>query len=208
MGDNISTNTRKRIPLYLDYLNKIDKEGQKTISSGAIATALGLGEVQVRKDLASISSHGKPKIGYDVLSLIHDLENYLGYRDLDTAVIFGVGKLGMALLDYPGFNDCGFDIVRGFDIDARKFGLSETGKPISDNRDFVEFNREHGVSIAILCVPESHAQEVSDFAVQNGIRAILNFAPIHLNVPDGVVVKSENLAYSLALLSIELKSKK
>lgn len=207
MGNNISSNTKNRLPFYLEYLQKIYQEGQVNISSGAIALALGLGEVQVRKDLASVSQGGKPKIGYEIESLIKDLENYLGYKDADDAVLFGAGKLGLALLDYPGFIECGLNIVGAFDVDNKKHGISESGKIIAHNNDFPLFNKENHVKIGILCVPDAHAQEVCDFMVNNGIKAILNFAQVHLNVPEDVIVKSENLAYSLALLSIELKAK-
>ena len=207
MANNISSNTKNRLPFYLEYLKKIYNEGQVNISSGSIAQALNLGEVQVRKDLASISSNGKPKIGYEIESLIKDLEDYLGYKDTDDAVIFGAGKLGVALLDYPGFLECGWNIVGAFDIDKNKHGVSESGKIIEGNEYFPAFNKDNNIKIGILCVPESSAQEVCDFMIKNGIKAILNFAPVHLTVPSGIIVKNENLAYSLALLSIELKSK-
>ena len=207
MEDNISSSTINRLPFYLDYLKNIFQKGQVNISSGAIASALGLGEVQVRKDLASVSSGGKPKVGYEIASLIKELEHYLGYKDTDDAIIIGAGKLGMALLDYPGFIDCGLNIIRGFDKDETKFGLSENGKVIEDVSNFEEFVKNSNVKIGILCVPKEYAQEVCDLMVNNGIKAILNFAPIHLHVPNDVIVKNENLAYSLALLSIELKAK-
>ncbi|MDY2574619.1 MAG: redox-sensing transcriptional repressor Rex [Bacilli bacterium] len=207
MANNISSNTKNRLPFYLEYLRKIYTEGQVNISSGAIAQALNLGEVQVRKDLASVSSNGKPKVGYEIVNLIKDLEDYLGYKDTDDAVVFGAGKLGMALLDYQGFLECGLNLVGAFDVDKKKHGVSESGKIIEGNEYFPSFNKDNKVKIGILCVPENNAQEVCDFMIQNGIKAILNFAPIHLNVPEDIIVKNENLAYSLALLSIELKSK-
>ena len=207
MKKNISLNTKNRLPFYLEYLKKIYDEGQTYISSGSIASAMGLGEVQVRKDLASVSSGGKPKIGYEIIELMKDLEEFLGYKDTDDAVLFGAGKLGLALLDYDGFEDCGFNIVGAFDIDKNKLGISESGKFIMSNDEFPLFNEQNNVKIGILCVPDSEAQKVCDFMVENGIKAILNFAQTHLIVPDDVIIKSENLAYSLALLSIELKAK-
>lgn len=204
---NISSNTKNRLPFYLEYLNKIYSEGQVNVSSSGIASALNLGEVQVRKDIASVSSSGRPKVGYDVAKLIKDLEEFLGYGDLDDAVIFGAGKLGRALLDYPGFNDCGLNIVRAFDTDVSKQGISESGKIVSDISTFEEFNKKHQVKIGILCVPDEYAQEVCNFMIKNGIKAILTFSQAHLELPEDIIVKNENLAYSLALLSIELKSK-
>ena len=204
---NISSNTKNRLPFYLEYLNKIYSEGQVNVSSSGIASALNLGEVQVRKDIASVSSSGRPKVGYDVAKLIKDLEEFLGYGDLDDAVIFGAGKLGRALLDYPGFNDCGLNIVRAFDTDVSKQGISESGKIVSDISTFEEFNKKHQVKIGILCVPVEYAQEVCNLMIKNGIKAILTFSQAHLELPEDIIVKNENLAYSLALLSIELKSK-
>ena len=204
---NISSNTKNRLPFYLEYLNKIYSEGQVNVSSSGIASALNLGEVQVRKDIASVSSSGRPKVGYDVAKLIKDLEEFLGYGDLDDAVIFGAGKLGRALLDYPGFNDCGLNIVGAFDIDISKQGVSESGKIVSDISTFEEFNKKHQVKIGILCVPDEYAQEVCNLMIKNGIKAILTFSQAHLELPEDIIVKNENLAYSLALLSIELKSK-
>ena len=204
---NISSNTKNRLPFYLEYLNKIYSEGQVNVSSSGIASALNLGEVQVRKDIASVSSSGRPKVGYDVAKLIKDLEEFLGYGDLDDAVIFGAGKLGRALLDYPGFNDCGLNIVRAFDTDESKQGISESGKIVSDISTFEEFNKKHQVKIGILCVPDEYAQEVCNLMIKNGIKAILTFSQAHLELPEDIIVKNENLAYSLALLSIELKSK-
>lgn len=204
---NISSNTKNRLPFYLEYLNKIYSEGQVNVSSSGIASALNLGEVQVRKDIASVSSSGRPKVGYDVAKLIKDLEEFLGYGDLDDAVIFGAGKLGRALLDYPGFNDCGLNIVRAFDTDVSKQGISESGKIVSDISTFEEFNKKHQVKIGILCVPDEYAQEVCNLMIKNGIKAILTFSQAHLELPEEIIVKNENLAYSLALLSIELKSK-
>lgn len=207
MSESISSNTKKRLPFYLEYLRKILDAGQEYVSSKAIANALGLGEVQVRKDLASVSSRGKPKVGYEVEDLIKDFESYLGYGELDNAVVFGAGKIGMALLDYPGFADCGLNIIQAFDVDSKKFGTSESGKLISHNNDFVAFNKKHKVKIGILCVPKNCAQEVCDFMIKNGIKAILNFVPVHLTIPDDIILKSENLAYSLSLLAMELKTK-
>ena len=204
---NISSNTKNRLPFYLEYLNKIYNEGQVNVSSNGIASALNLGEVQVRKDIASVSSSGRPKVGYDVAKLIKDLEEFLGYRDEDDAVIFGAGKLGTALLDYPGFKDCGLNIVGAFDTDQAKQGVSESGKIIADISEFEEFNKKNQVKIGILCVPDEYAQEVCNLMIKNGIKAILTFSQAHLELPEDIIVKNENLAYSLALLSIELKSK-
>lgn len=208
MSDYISSNTMKRLPFYLEYLLKIRDEGIVNVSSKAIAVALNLGEVQVRKDLASISKNGRPKIGYEINSLIGDLQKFLGYKDLTDAVIFGAGKLGTALLDYNGFEECGLNVLMAFDSNPKKAGKSDSGKPIYTLDEFPMIAKSMNISIAIIAVPAQHAQEVCDVIVANGIKAILNFAPVHLDAPQDVIIKNENLAYSLALLSIELKAKK
>jgi redox-sensing transcriptional repressor len=208
MSDYISSNTMKRLPFYLEYLLKIRDEGVANVSSKAIALALNLGEVQVRKDLASISKNGRPKIGYEINSLIGDLQKFLGYKDLTDAVIFGAGKLGTALLDYNGFEECGLNVLMAFDSNPKKIGKSDSGKPIYSLEDLPAIAKSMNISIAIITVPSSRAQEVCDLVVANGIKAILNFAPVHLEAPSDVIIKNENLAYSLALLSIELKAKK
>ena len=114
----VSAQTLRRLPAYLNYLKKVYTEGRKNISAKAIAEALGLGEIQVRKDIASASSGGRPKVGYSVKELILELEEYLGYNDANDAVLVGAGKLGSALMSYQGFKEYGLNIVAGFDLNV------------------------------------------------------------------------------------------
>jgi redox-sensing transcriptional repressor len=166
-----------------------------------------LGEVQVRKDLASITCGGKPKVGYEVDKLIRELESYLGANDENSAVIVGVGRLGQALLEYDGFEQFGLEIVAGFDVREELFGKSIGGKPIFDEKQIASYVSDNGIAMAIITVPAVYAQATADKLIESGIKAIWNFSPTHIVVPDSVVVKNENLAASLAVLSKQLKEK-
>ncbi len=204
--NEISVATIQRLPIYLDYLKN---QGDETayVSATAIATALGFGEVQVRKDLASVSSLGKPKIGYRIGDLIEKLEEALGYDTVMSAVLVGAGKLGSALLGYEGFPHSGLNILAAFDSDPEKIGKRESGKPIYSMDSLSEFCAKNEVHIGIITVPAAHAASASEALVRAGILAIWNFAPAHLDVPEHIIVKHENMASSLALLSRSLAKK-
>ena len=199
--------TLGRIPAYIQYLRELPDDCGATISATKIAKALSLGEVQVRKDLALISGCGKPKVGYDRLNLIRDLEEHLGSESLTNAVLIGAGKLGRALLDYDGFEEFGIRILAGFDCNEKvlQIGRSKSVLPI---KDIEAFCSENDVRIGIITVGQGSAQEVCDKLVSSGVRAIWNFAPSVLSVPDDVLLKQENLALSLAHLNSQLKIKK
>ena len=162
-----------------------------------------LNDVQVRKDLASVSSSGKPKVGYNVKDLIAELEAFLGYNDIDNAVIVGAGSLGKALLNYSGFKAYGLNIIAAFDLCEEPTEFQ--GKTVFPIAQLGSFCRKVNVHIGIITVPASSAQEICDLLVESGIRAIWNFAPVHLVVPDGILVQNENMASSLALLSNHLR---
>lgn len=189
--------------MYLSYIKGLPEDAPKNISATTIAEALQLNDVQVRKDLASVSSSGKPKVGYNVKDLIAELEAFLGYNDIDNAVIVGAGSLGKALLNYSGFKAYGLNIIAAFDLceDPTEF----QGKTVFPIAQLESFCRKVNIHIGIITVPASSAQEICDLLVNSGIRAIWNFAPVHLVVPDGILVQNENMASSLALLSNHLR---
>lgn len=193
-----------RLPLYLEVLKKLQLQNQKSVSAPVIARELGLGEVQVRKDLCAVSGAGKPKVGYDTNGLVRTLEEFLGYSHPNTAVIIGAGKLGRALLDYGGFADYGLEIAAAFDKACSKTLVSETGKPIYPISIFDGYCQSHPVNIAIITVPCDAAQEVCDAVVKNRIKAIWSFAGTRLKVPEDVTVQYENLALSLAYLNKQI----
>ncbi len=203
----ISVQTLRRLPLYLNHLKSLDSENIKIISCPAIAKALNLNEVLVRKDLASIKSGGRPRTGYLLEKLITDLEMYLGYGNVDEAVLAGVGHLGRALLSYKGFETYGLNIVVGFDTDDRIIGTEVGGKKILPLEKLTGLCKRMHVNIGIITVPPDKAQAVCDLMVSAGIQAIWNFAPVKLVVPDDILVQNENMASSLAVLSKHLKKK-
>ena len=200
----ISISTLRRLPIYLNYLKQLP-EDQVNISATAIATALRYGDVQVRKDLGAVSGAGKPKVGYNRTELIETLEHFLGYREVKKAVLVGAGKLGEALMGYGGFRDYGLDIVAAFD--NRNFGQQVSGKMIYSVDELPEFCRKENIKIGVITVPYFAAQQVADLMYESNIKAIWNFAPIHLNLPSDILVHDENMAASLALLTKQLEDK-
>lgn len=205
-GKTISKNQLQRLPFYLSYLRNKCSEGVEYISSPQIAAGLGLSEEQVRKDLALISrSCGKPKTGRCVETLILDLEEYLGYRTTNKAIIIGAGHLGCALLAYQGFAKYGLDIVAAFDNNIEKIGMKISDRNIYSLDSLEDVCSTCDVSIGIITVPAAAAQEVCNRLVRMGVKAIWNFAPIKLDVNDSVIVQNENMASSLAVLSTKLK---
>lgn len=205
MKKEVSKSVLKRLPGYLAYLKSVPEGSSPYISATALANALGMGEVQVRKDLAMVSDGGRPKIGYLRESLIEDIEQFLGYDNATDAVLIGAGKLGQALLGYKGFDEYGLNILAAFDI-APAADKTVDGKPILPMTKLEGFCRSHKVLMGIITVPEAHAQEVCDTLIANGIKAIWNFAPTHLDVPDHILVQYENMATSLAVLSMHLQA--
>lgn len=192
-----------RLPLYLQCLRNGSAAFGETVSSAAIARVLELGEVQVRKDLAQVSGAGKPRVGYVTRELIRDLENALGCRKTVRAVILGAGKLGSALLHFDGFEKFGISVIAAFDSDVQKTGNRE-GKPVLPIGEWKAFCFRECPEIAILTVPETSADAACALALSAGIRAIWNFSGRRLRVPEGVAVRNENLALSLAVLAGQL----
>ncbi len=199
----ISKSVLKRLPNYLAYLKTIPDGGSPYISATALAAALGMGEVQVRKDLAMVSDGGRPKVGYLREGLIDDIQQFLGYDNLNDAVLIGAGKLGRALLSYTGFQEYGLNILAAFDVNP----TPGEGKPIYPISRLESFCRTYKVLMGIITVPVEQAQEVCDQLIACGIKAIWNFAPTHLEVPAGILVQQENMATSLAVLSMHLQAR-
>ena len=201
----ISKAVLKRLPGYLSYLKSLNDSNSMYISATALANALGMGEVQVRKDLAAVSDGGRPKIGYLREALIEDIEQFLGYDNTTDAVLIGAGKLGQALLGYSGFDAYGLNILAAFDV-APATETTEDGKPILPMDKLDSFCRTNKVLMGIITVPAKYAQEVCNQLIACGIKAIWNFAPTHLEVPKNILVQNENMATSLAVLSMHLQA--
>lgn len=201
----ISKSVLKRLPGYLAYLKSIPDGVSPNISATALANALGMGEVQVRKDLAMVSDGGRPKIGYPRETLIDDIEQFLGYHNTTDAVLIGAGKLGQALLGYSGFGTYGLNILAAFDVTAEPTATPENSNILPMDQ-LESFCRSHKVLMGIITVPAEHAQSVCDQLISCGIKAIWNFAPTHLEVPANILVQHENMATSLAVLSMHLQA--
>ena len=200
----ISKVVLKRLPSYLAYLKSLPEDASPYMSATGLANALGMGEVQVRKDLALVSSGGRPKIGYLRENLIEDISQFLGYDNTTDAILVGAGKLGQALLSYSGFAAYGLNILAAFD--AKPTAITIEGKDIFSMDELEGFCRSRKVLMAIITVPAEYAQEVCDKLIACGIKGIWNFAPIHLDVPANILVQNENMATSLAVLSMHLQA--
>ena len=205
-GQSVSKQTLQRLPTYLNYLKGLQGDS-KHISATAIAEALNINHVVVRKDLASISSSGRPKVGYVREDLIRELEAFLGYDNAQDAVLVGAGRLGKALLAYEGFVEYGLNIVAGFDTDPLAVNTEVGGKKILPMDRLEDLCRRMKVRIGIITVPGEHAQAVCSLLIKSGILAVWNFSNVHLDVPEGILVQNENMAVPLAILSNHLKER-
>ena len=199
----VSRSVLKRLPVYLLYLKNLPEDAPAHISATALASALGMGEVQVRKDLALVSDGGRPKIGYLRSALVEDIEAFLGYDNTTDAIIVGAGKLGCALLGYEGFAEYGLNIVAAFD---RSPHADDSGKPIYPVDKLQSFCKRNKILMGIITVPAAHAQEVADTMIECGIKAIWNFAPVHLEAPSHILIQHQNMATNLAVLSMHLQA--
>ena len=206
MFGEVSLQTFHRMPHYLKTLYELRKEGRESVSSVTLAEMLNLTPSIVKKDLSQAKvQDGKPKVGYAVNDLIDDIENFLGYNNAKDAVLVGCGKLGQALLGYTGFADYGLNIIAGFDISDDVIGRKVQGKLILPTGKLEGAIKKLDIKIAILTVPQEHAQAMADALVKAGIRAIWNFTPAHISVPANIAVRNENMASSLAVLSAQLR---
>ena len=203
--EEISKSVLKRLPGYLSYLKGLPDAAGPYISATALANALHMGEVLVRKDLAMVSDGGRPKVGYLKESLIEDISQFLGYDNTTDAILVGAGKLGQALLGYGGFEAYGLNILAAFDTKPSADQTAE-GKPIYPVEQMERFCQENKVLMGIITVPVKHAQVVCDQMIACGIKGIWNFAPTHLDVPANILVQNENMATSLAVLSVHLQA--
>ena len=159
-SQQVSVNTLQRLPTYLNYLKSLDDDGN--ISSTEIARALGLNDVQVRKDLSSVSSGGRPKVGYNIRGLILDLKEFLGYNAVNDAVMVGCGNLGRALMSYRGFREYGLRIVAGFDVSDDIVGEEVSGKPVLPLSGLPQYCRENGIRIGVITTPAQAAQKAGE----------------------------------------------
>jgi redox-sensing transcriptional repressor len=196
--------TLRRLPNYCHYLRRLAQQGGETVSCTHIGLALNLDPTQVRKDLAVTGIVGRPKVGYHVQELYARIEDFLGWNNTQDAVLVGAGSLGTALLGYKSFDQNGVRIVAAFDVNPEKADTQIHGTPVFHLDKLPNLLDRMKIRVGILTLPADTAQTVCDLLVLCGVRAIWNFAPTALIVPDGVIVQNENLFSSLAILSSKL----
>lgn len=193
--------TLRRIPRYHQILSDLERRGVGYVSSHYLATFCRIDATQVRKDVSVIGYRGKPKAGYAVSGLKQAIGDFLGINYENAAVLVGAGKLGSALAEYPGFAEYGLNIVAIFDTDPGKVGTVVGNLTVLPIESLPRVLHSYEIGIAIITVSKEAAQAACDFVVSHGIRAIWNFAPVQISVPENVVIRSENIAMGLAILS-------
>ena len=203
----VAESTVRRLSLYLRFLEEFEEQGTATVSSEALASRGGTTSAQVRKDLSFFGSFGKRGLGYQVAELANRLRQILGLGGRYRVALIGAGKIGSALFEHHGFRDRGFDIVAIFDRDPVKIGSVWNGIAVSDVADLEQTVTANPVDIAILVTPADAAQDIADRLVRLGIKAILNFAPVQLNVPHEIAVRTVNLVLELEALSYALTNR-
>lgn len=179
----------RRLPIYARTLAYLQSEGVKSVSSQQLGERISVTAAQIRKDLSWFGEFGKQGIGYDVDKLLGHITNILGLTQTWPVVLVGIGHLGQAIVRYEGFRQNGLDIVAVFDADPAKIGQEINGLTVRNDAEIPEVIAREGVRLAIVAVPAARAQEVVDILVASGVRAILNYAPIIMQVPEGVWVR-------------------
>jgi redox-sensing transcriptional repressor len=194
-----------RLSVYFRSLQRLKENGIPTVSSEALAVAAGVKPTQLRKDLAYFGQFGTRGLGYEVDQLLSLISDLLGTTRLQPVILVGVGNLGTALLSYTGFNAEGFDIVGAFDVTVTKSRQARIPVRLYSMEALPEIIQRHDVQVALLTVPAHNAQEVANILIENGIKGILNFAPVVISCPDDVQVNNVNLAMELQNLSYFIK---
>jgi len=197
--------TLRRLPIYYHLLQTMRTAGVRQVSTTGIAGPLELDPTQVRKDLEATGMAGKPKVGYGLPQLISHIEEFLGWHQTREAVLVGAGSLGTALLGYGRFRQLGFNLVAAFDQDPGRIGVIEGGTEVLPLDCLVGYCRRRGIRLGLITTPSDSAQSAANALIEGGIRAIWNFAPVHLQVPQSVLLQNEDLYRSLASLSFRLE---
>ena len=192
--------TIRRLPWYLSYVRMLDDLHVEYVSSTQISKELNVQSSQIAKDLSFLNIRGKTRIGYEVRSLLVELENFLGFNRQHDAVVIGTGSLGTALMQDHGLEHYGLNIVAGFDVRNEVIGKNLGGLPVFDINELASWQREHHVSIAILTVPVERAQETADLAIASGVTALWNFTPYRIKVPEDVVIANTSIYAHLAII--------
>jgi redox-sensing transcriptional repressor len=194
----------RRLARYLDLLHKLQKDGQITVSSTQIGSEMSSDPTQVRKDIEYTGIIGKPKTGYIITELIYSIETFFNWNNVSDAFLVGAGNLGRAILGYEHFKKYGLNIVTAFDVSPDLIGTEINNIPILDLEKLTNLAQRMKIHIGVITTPVECAQEVADKMVEGGIKAIWNFAPVHLKTPEGIIVEHTHLTQSLAVLTKNL----
>ena len=197
--------TLRRLPWYLAYAKLASQQGETHLSSTQIAQKIGIDAAQVAKDFSFVTVSGKTRVGYEIEELITTLEQFLGFTNCHKAFLFGAGSLGSSLLHDNGLTQYGLEVVAAFDIKVELVGTQINRIPIQHLDRFMEIQAQTGVQIGILTVPVDQAQEVADIMIAGGIKAIWNFTPFRIRVPEDIVVQNTSLYAHLAVMFNRLR---
>lgn len=198
--DKIPEPTLRRLPWYLSCAKLMRDKGEKFVSSTQISKQINIDSSQIAKDLSYVDISGRTRVGYEVDLLISVLEDFLGFTNLHRAYLFGVGSLGGALLRDSGLSHFGLKIVGAFDVNPDLVGTEINGIPIYRTDELQLRMQKDKVNIGVLTVPIAISQQVTDKMVEGGIKAVWNFTPFRIRVPEGIVVQNTSLYAHLAVM--------
>lgn len=199
-ADKVPEPTLRRLPWYLTNIKLMKEKGEQYVSSTQISKEINIDASQIAKDLSYVNISGRTRVGYNIDALIEVLESFLGFTNMHKAFLFGVGSLGAALLRDSGLHHFGLEIVAAFDVNPELVGKDLNGIPIFHSDDFEAKMKEYDVNIGVLTVPINIAQEITDKMVDGGIKAVWNFTPFRIRVPENIVVQNTSLYAHLAVI--------
>ena len=199
-ADKVPEPTLRRLPWYLSNIKLMKEKGEQSVSSTQISKEINIDASQIAKDLSYVNISGRTRVGYNIDALIEVLESFLGFTNMHKAFLFGVGSLGAALLRDSGLHHFGLEIVAAFDVNPELVGKDLNGIPIYHSDDFEAKMKEYDVNIGVLTVPINIAQEITDKMVDGGIKAVWNFTPFRIRVPENIVVQNTSLYAHLAVM--------
>ena len=199
-ADKVPEPTLRRLPWYLSNIKLMKEKGEQYVSSTQISKEINIDASQIAKDLSYVNISGRTRVGYNIDALIEVLESFLGFTNMHKAFLFGVGSLGAALLRDSVLHHFGLEIVAAFDVNPELVGKDLNGIPIFHSDDFEAKMKEYDVNIGVLTVPINIAQEITDKMVDGGIKAVWNFTPFRIRVPENIVVQNTSLYAHLAVM--------
>ena len=199
-ADKVPEPTLRRLPWYLSNIKLMKEKGEQYVSSTQISKEINIDASQIAKDLSYVNISGRTRVGYNIDALIEVLESFLGFTNMHKAFLCGVGSLGAALLRDSGLHHFGLEIVAAFDVNPELVGKDLNGIPIFHSDDFEAKMKEYDVNIGVLTVPINIAQEITNKMVDGGIKAVWNFTPFRIRVPENIVVQNTSLYAHLAVM--------